>query len=308
MLIQRSSRGLWLCFMLSILPASAALAGNIISFDPDGAGSLPAVAVASFDYLPGNTLLWQSGESNTYGVLVQTRLGALLDSDGNVIPTPGLNATGPGGFEITLAAAFEVNIDFVNGGNYTIATASLTGVENYIRLYYDDTPDANDLSGLGFLDGLTIGDFGVQSFNAVFSLLSLFAPQPIDQFGPNNYPAANVSAMAFGGGQLTAYTGYVNASFFLDGTDLQTMQVNSNVASPFTQANPSAEFLNETGVPGDGVPGWAADPTAQDKLQLQNDATGSFITGGGVPEPATLALLAVGSVLLAPRRRRGSRG
>src|SRR5262249_2093501 len=88
-----------------------------VIFDPDGSGSPPSPLsnVNTFDWQVGNSLsvgrvaavtaFSTSGTQIPFDSFFQTRLAALLDGDGNLIATPGLNNNPAGSvnpYEITI--------------------------------------------------------------------------------------------------------------------------------------------------------------------------------------------------------------
>lgn len=281
----------------SIAFASAARA-DVITFDPDGGGSIAGMSVSSFDFLPGNALAdfgpndpigqADNGQSGNFTVYFQTRLGSLLGPNGEDLPVPGLNQ--PNGFEITAVAQFDVSY-LVDNNQIQFQGPTGRGT-NFVRLYYSE-PNADDLAGTGFHDGQLILDGPAV---AAVGLSQMFEfVMPFDTFGPNNYPAI-ASLFSIGSVFVQAEDFLtLDPAFFLTAVD--SMQVASNLKSPFSEANPSAVFDHPNG-PVTPVIG-PVNGAAED-VQLQTDATASFL----IPEPATAALLGVGLLAVAARRRR----
>ncbi|MHB1156007.1 MAG: PEP-CTERM sorting domain-containing protein [Phycisphaerales bacterium] len=267
-------------------------AAQIINFDPDGVAALSAVQVGSFDFLPGNSLWVDHPTIEDQGTMyVQTRLGSLLDANGMVINVPGLNSTGPGGFEITIVAELPASATTTTINTFTDTTLiQLISGTSGVRMFYDATPNANDLAGTGFFDGVLIFDASVKNFDA--SAVSFLFLQNFDQFGANNYSPI-LSPILAGGGLLITDVPVVDPSFFLN--DIQELLINSNLATSFTQANPSAVFDD-----GAITPSFLGNVNGGgDYYQIQNDSTGSFT----IPEPTTIALLGFAGLALIARRR-----
>lgn len=271
----------------------SAFAADIIGFDPLGTSGANGVQVGSFDFLPGNSL-YQVGQTENTGTLyIHTRLGSLLDNNGSVIATPGLNESN--GYEITFVAAIPVSVLNTTINAFTEqALISLDIGRASVQMLFDDSPDAVDLTGLGFYDGTVIFQSGVTSFDAsavTFAFLGKF-----DQFGTDNY-AGIFSPMLAGGGLMITDVPSVDNAFFLDGSNIQSLLVNSNLAAPFTQANPSAVFADGAVIPSFGIINGGTEGPSD--FQIQNDGTGSFIV---IPEPTSIALMAVAGLALIRRR------
>jgi len=278
------------------LMVAATAQADLFTFDPDGAGAIAPVEVGSFDFLPGNALAdfpsqqpfssYDAGDTGLFTFYQQARLGSLIGPNGEDIALPGLNSA----FEITAVSEYTVGFSISADGSQ-IALFNPAGRTNFTRLIFDDTPDADDLTGAGFFDGAVILE-GTNTFASGIIQTLPFPPTDLDQFGPDNYPLTDT--MVSFGGALTAANAFttLDPAFFLD--TLVAMNVNTNLASPFAQVNPSAVFDDGAVTPVLGsVNGLGED------VQLQTDANASFL----IPEPASVALLTLGGLMIVARRR-----
>ncbi len=265
---------------------------STFGFDPTGNSNFQNVAV--FDFAPGNalvqgigTLLSNKANQQTTQYL-QSRLGALIDGNSNSVSTPGLNST----YEITVVVGFSALAN-VAGNTTSYSLNSPQNPVNYFELWYDATPDSNDLAGTGFRDGTKILSGTLTDVQGSFSRFG--QPAQFDQFGANNYPGVTSERVA-GGAFVEANITQADPAFVQGGLGtLQLVMYNSSNITPFSQANPSALFDGIAPVLGP-VNGQGAD------FQNQGDAAASFEV---IPEPSTVLLGSLGAIgLVALIRRR----
>ena len=273
-----------------------------VLIDVDGPGTNSGVQVESFDFLPGNSLnvgaLVQGATQFTN--LYQARLGAVLDSGGNVIILPGLNdLTHANAFEITAVAQFDLQVTGYNPGvaltTTTTEIVTAPGTVNFVKFYYDAQPNANDLLGTGFDDGTLILEGYATFGGSSFVEFNTLPPVAFDQFGTNNYPAVTTKT-GVGGLLLDAAVTSTNPTFF--GTPLAVASINSSTTNvfPFQQIDPSQQFVGGV-VPSIGT----INGVNGNDIQIQTDATVSFRP---IPEPASMMLLGLGAMGMLVRRRR----
>src|SRR5688572_23489400 len=132
-------------------PASAAF----ITFDPDGAASANAPqTIGGLDWAVGNALGDNfSGSTLAPGglfqIYYQAALAGVINTQGQTAAPSGLNSD----FEITMVMRTREVIDAVHisgGGNNTIIhhlVPAQTG--SFVEIWYDTSPDANNLAGTG---------------------------------------------------------------------------------------------------------------------------------------------------------------
>jgi len=286
---------------------SQAASASLLMFDPDGAGPNPAVQVASFDLLPGNSLnqgvlTQQTAQTGVFTNLFQAKLGSLLDTNGNVIPVPGLNSS----FEITVVAQFDLAITGITPGPASITQTALAPTPNnptnFVRFYYDGVVNANDLAGTGFKDGTMILDATATAapgvFMEFFNVLTGSATIPpvnLDQFGANNW-AGTTSNTGQGSTVIDAAVGASDSSFFIDGLNVVSLNAVTANSEPFNKVNPSRFFF-------DTIPSNVGNVNGQSgpDILVQTDASVSFVV---VPEPASVAMMALSGLAMGLRIRR----
>ncbi len=281
------------------------------------------------------------GNSCDFTVYSHARLTGVTDSSGNPVVINGLGNN----FEITTTLSFTETVTGLTGapgtGGSIAGFATKPGAGEFVSVFYDTTPDANDLTGFGFNDGLEILQGSTVGSSTGFFTITNDALVQMDQFPLNNAasnsygPGGTNTSLTLGVDQLSltgvgtqeeiTYTGLVqDFSFFLNRVLAMSFN-NISQALPFAQVNPSDCFTTAPGNTGqcaffhvDGT--YAANSP---------DANGGFIpavgnvnglgpsnTNGGpdfvaqsdynasfVPVPGPLVLLGIGFLGLGAARR-----
>ena len=316
--------------------ASAAFVASPITIDRDGAGGTSAIKVTSLNWLAGNTLtvgaLGQAGEdvsslgtSRTLDTYYQAALNTFVfNSSGG--STQYLNTPGS---EWTLVAKIKERATGI--GTTTAAFVPLSGT---VSIFYHAAKDANDISGLGYDNGLEILRGSIVGGSGNYTDFTRLDPGSfpvtgLDAFGGNNRPGVGTNK---GSGQSTikvdigADSGdFIDTNFFLsDITSMDfaltfTEDVNDTgqLVAPFAQGNPSALVA---GVAPSYSPGNATFSNGINGADCAVDAvTGKFTQNcdfhfqttnvtsfTAVPEPGALALAGLGLSMLSfvGRRRK----
>jgi hypothetical protein len=288
------------------LPANAAF----ITFDPDGAEPANAPqTVAGLDWAVGNSLAQNFAEpvaGSNFQHMYQATLAGVINTSGLTVAPTGNNID----FELTavMSATEVITTTTVAGATSSVSSklAPVQSPSSFFEIWFDTTPDADNLAGTGFNDGVRIY-FGSPDTtkpslsNIAFDTSGTFL---YDLFGADNY-AGKQTYLASGSFLDQNTVTAQDASFFI--TQIASMTFNTTKVDPFTQVNPSQVFAglangiapavapNLATINGDGT-GFGTNG-----VQFQADANSSFTA---VPEPGAATVMMGVALSLAARRRR----
>lgn len=279
-------------------PVSAAF----VTFDPDGAAPANSPqTIGGLDWAVGNSLAkGPLSVGGTFQQYYQATLAGVINTQGQTVAPTGLNST----FEITAvmsATQIVTSVSTVSGvTSISYQLAPVQSASSFFELWYDSTPDANNLIGTGFNDGARIflggpnpavGNLGSHSSS---SFVELF-----DQFGVDDH-AGKTSLLGTGGFTDDNTVTSRDASFFI--TDIASMAFNTSTVTPFKEVNPSLQFAGlAAGAPSAVIPNLGTVNGSGTDIQFQSDANVSFTP---VPEPASTLLTAASTLAAVAMRRR----
>ena len=224
-----------------------------VLFDPDGPGPLPAIDIGGIDWGPTTFLgdnavqaiaNFISGTgSTTFTVYTYASVVGFTAPDGSPLPNPnGLNST----FEITMVASFTETVTGITTiGGQTIATFSTVSTPTNVEFYYDNSPDANPLTGFGYNDGrLIFNGTTITTANGSFSVNNTGGTVNLDQTPDGNQYTGQLTVTGQGiTGNITVGGITTDPLWFI--TPLATLGYTfTNISQnlPFTTVNPGDCF------------------------------------------------------------------
>ncbi len=291
-----------------------------IAVDPDGVGLDPAIDARGMNWTAGNTLITPVGGASIFAhpvgdVFQRYTHASLHEFEGS----SGVNIGG----RWTFVAGYREQVVSTLGNN--VVLDSIGGGDNFFRLYFDATPNANSGNGTGYgppditnTDPVLIlsGTINASTGQTAISAFNV-GPDSLDKFGADNYPAVD-SITAVGDGTLAAIIESFDPAYFPEGLPAGfSLDFQITFSVPFSQTDPSSCFKNGAGALING-----AGPNTLDGLEcgintvgningidgtnliLMTDASALFTQVTTVPEPMLLALLGVGLVAMGAGRWR----
>lgn len=309
------------------LSGQANAASTPIWFDLNGSAAGGLVQITSFDWGAGNALSVGalSSVNGLFNTYYQSSLSvASFNPDGNrtdYIPL--------GNSEFTVQAKISEQAFGVGTAN---ANFVVTG--GSFDIWYHATKNANDITGLGYGDGVKILSGTIANGTGTFVDVTRAAGLPcpsnlpgsplcgaLDQFNTTDNQNGVLSHTGNGSSTMNISVTYQNNDFFKSNLMSLAFGLNdtTNLASPFLQANPSNQVFGQTPnysyVNGSKVNGAdcrqggvteTGNRTQRCDFHFQSDASTSF---NAVAEPDSVALLglAFGVMGLVARRRKAQK-
>ncbi len=310
-----------------------------IVFDPTGSGG-PGEVIKSFDWAEDNALavdavplpLWDAlggtadeNDPSTwrpFNLYFQAKLREYVLPDGTGKPLPSGEITVIGGLS---ERGYRVDIGTDSIARFAFDPA---GGVNFLEMYYDPTPDADQVAGTGYGDGTLILAAELKEAHRMGSFTSDMSelPAPYGN-GGGDFPALDSSdpdvapdvATLPGSGSLDVRFSvtYYDPDWFITPPTQMLVGIlleSTGLATPFNSAEPSALVVGNAPQYGINPLYNPLDPASRPYLngfvapfgggadfQFQHDATSTFQV---VPEPGTMILLGSGLVGVAGAARR----
>src|SRR5215212_2567855 len=232
-------------------------------FDPDGPERVDSFTTNAFHLGSGNSLaraIVPFSVGTTFQLLFQGHQTFVVPDGNDVFP-----------FEITVVGSVTERTTTANTGPPSRVTFELSKNQtsaSFIEIYSDSVPNADDLAGTGFNDGVLVLRGSLISTLPNVGTFCLTNPQPtpapnLDQFATNDHAGVS-SVVGAGGTKINVVVGYLDRRFFpaaTEGLAERQVQVGDIVtldfaqATPFNAVDPSRAFTDKPN------PGFGAGPS-----------------------------------------------
>jgi hypothetical protein len=290
---------------------------GVIQFNPNGTGAPGAIALGSFEEPVGNAVAVGAAPQtvgSVFQVYYQAQISQFRDPNNGIVNPPA-------GTEFTIIAGFQERITGITvtpgGTNFTFGF--VPGGTNYVEMYVNKPPAANNSAGTGFNSGKmilqgTITPAPPYTSTAFVGNFTVGSPTPVnfDNFdGAATPPKFQGKTTTAGGGQsfLGATITSVDPNFFVTPPASFTLNFRTSTGDPFNDLSPSLIFTtmkNTTGI-GTAGPSPTYSPTlfgasgngvnGIDGPDVQFEANGANTFDNPVPEPASVVLLSIGAIV-----------
>jgi len=300
-------------FCCALGAAGVAQADSTFVFDTNGAGAGGQVTVDAFDWLFGNVLALNGGPAAP--LAVGSIVTDLYQANLNSVTLSGANqfTNGAGGSFFTVVASFSERVTAINpdgsGGITANFNDTLTPSPSFFQICAQSAL-GSDLAGTGFGCANPILSGVLTDILVANTTVSGAAPQLLDQHGADDW-AGQLSVLSGGSANLQLLITGVNSAYFptlSTGTQIITSFTNTSLITPFHETDPSKCFTT-TGVACNFATTGLGTVNGLNGTNFifQADANTSLVVAS-VPEPATIALLGLGLVMIPvlSKRRKSS--
>ena len=240
------------------------------TYSEGGSQAVDNALVSLFTGLPLPT------EFNTYS---HASLGAIVGTDGSQVVLSDF------GVEITMVSGFTERVvpltfeDVLNPAGVTVHFEFVDGQPNeFLEIYFDDTPDANPISGRGYNDGQLIFSADITAMSeSYFTVPNNLTGEPdvtlLDSFFLDGIQNNVLTVVGHGATTFEANVTHTADDLFI--SDISSVVFQIDHPTPFTEVSPSEAFVTAAG-------GEAVAPAQEFGVGLGIPGVGiGFINGAG---------------------------
>jgi hypothetical protein len=314
---------------IALLAASmtAAYSANAYIIDPDGAGGDAAINVSTLDWNVGNLYVECAvggcADNSPTNLVVGDTLQSYAHAELSVFNDQATTQSTTLGtnYEWTFVTGFQETVSLVAGAGVPGAAGfeNILGGNNFFEIYYDDTPNGNQLIGADtMIDGTLILSGSVLPFDLISgtgggSFTATSAGGDLDQNGADDYLGVT-TVTGNGSASFNVDISFIDTDFFIGG-DLSSLLLAFNTSQilAYQQTDPSSCFYDGFGII-DGAGGGYGTCTGSaigttngfedlaPATIFQADANAALPEV--VPTPAPIALFGLGLMLLGLQKRK----